>query len=42
MMEGIQTEKSVEIDGWLSLPEATLDLAKALESLAPYGPATKN
>jgi single-stranded-DNA-specific exonuclease len=41
MMEGIQTEKSVEIDGWLSLPEATLDLAKALESLAPYGPGNE-
>ncbi len=40
-LQGIQTEKSVGIDGWLSLPEATLDLAKALESLAPYGPGNE-
>ena len=41
MMQGIQTESNLEIDGWLSLPEATLDLAKALESLAPYGPGNE-
>ncbi len=41
MMEGIQTERNLEIDGWLSLPEATLDLAGALESLAPYGPGNE-
>ena len=41
MMQGIQTERSVEIDGWLSLPEATLDLAEALESLAPFGPGNE-
>ena len=41
MMPGIQTESSLEIDAWLSLPEATLELAEALESLAPYGPGNE-
>jgi single-stranded-DNA-specific exonuclease len=41
MMDGIRTERGVEIDGWLTLPEATLDLAKVLESLAPYGPGNE-
>jgi single-stranded-DNA-specific exonuclease len=41
MMDGIRTERGVEIDGWLTLPEATLDLAKALERLAPYGPGNE-
>ena len=41
MMQGIHTERSVEIDGWLTLPEANLDLAEALESLAPYGPGNE-
>ena len=41
LMQGIQTKKSVEIDGWLTLPEASLDLAKSLESLAPYGPGNE-
>ncbi len=31
-------ERTLEIDGWLSLPEITLGLAKELEILAPYGP----
>ena len=41
MLPGIQTERNLEIDGWLDLPDATLDLAKALESLAPYGPGNQ-
>jgi single-stranded-DNA-specific exonuclease len=41
MMAGISTEKSLAVDGWLSLPEASLDLTKALESLAPYGPGNE-
>jgi single-stranded-DNA-specific exonuclease len=41
MLAGIPTERSLGIDGWLSLPEATLELAEALESLAPYGPGNE-
>jgi single-stranded-DNA-specific exonuclease len=41
MMQGIQTERSREIDGWLTLPEASMELAAALESLAPYGPGNE-
>jgi single-stranded-DNA-specific exonuclease len=41
MMQGIQTESSLEIDGWLTLPEASMELAAALESLAPYGPGNE-
>ncbi|MGD0750900.1 MAG: hypothetical protein ABSA23_05780, partial [Anaerolineales bacterium] len=37
----IQTERSREIDGWLTLPEASMELAAALESLAPYGPGNE-
>lgn len=31
-------EPVLEIDGWLTLPELTLDLATCLEPLAPFGP----
>jgi single-stranded-DNA-specific exonuclease len=31
-------EPTLEIDAWLTLPELTLDLAAALEPLAPFGP----
>jgi single-stranded-DNA-specific exonuclease len=41
MMQDIQTERSLEIDGWLTLPEACMELAAALESLAPYGPGNE-
>ena len=41
MLAGIHTERSLAIDGWLSLPEATLDLAEAFESLAPFGPGNE-
>jgi len=41
MMSGIRKEKNLEIDGWLGLPEANLDLAEALEQLAPYGPGNE-
>ena len=34
-------ESSLEIDGWLALPDISLDLAEALESLAPYGPGNE-
>ena len=37
-MQGAEKiEPELEIDGWLSLPDANLELAKALEILAPYG-----
>jgi len=41
MMPAMQTESKLAIDGWLGLPEANLDLAKTLESLAPYGPGNE-
>jgi single-stranded-DNA-specific exonuclease len=41
MMKGIDTEEALEIDAWLTLPEITLDLARALEGLAPYGPGNE-
>ena len=41
MMQGIPMERGLEIDAWLSLPEASLDLAEALEQLAPYGPGNE-
>lgn len=31
-------EPGLEIDAWLALPDLTLDLAAALEPLAPFGP----
>ena len=34
-------EAALEIDGWLSLEEANLDLAEQLESLAPFGPGNE-
>jgi len=37
MMREFHSEEAVKIDGWLSLPEVTLELAEELESLAPYG-----
>jgi len=41
MMQGIQIERNLEIDGWLSLPEAGMELVAALERLAPYGPGNE-
>jgi single-stranded-DNA-specific exonuclease len=41
MMGEIETDSRLEIDGWLALPEITLDLAEVLESLAPYGPGNE-
>jgi len=37
MMREFQTEDVLKIDSWLNLPEASLELAEALENLAPYG-----
>jgi single-stranded-DNA-specific exonuclease len=34
---GIQAEKGLQINGYLSLPELTLDLVEDLERLAPFG-----
>jgi single-stranded-DNA-specific exonuclease len=41
MMREVHTEINLEIDGWLTLPEITLDLAEALELLAPCGPGNE-
>jgi single-stranded-DNA-specific exonuclease len=41
MMGEVETESLLEIDGWLNLPDLTLDLAEALEILAPYGPGNE-
>ena len=41
MMGEVKTDSRLEIDGWLDLPEITLDLAEVLESLAPYGPGNE-
>ncbi len=41
MIGEVETESILEIDGWLTLPDLTLDLAEALEILAPYGPGNK-
>jgi single-stranded-DNA-specific exonuclease len=39
MMDKVQLEEpSLEIAAWLGLPEVTLDLATAIEPLAPFGP----
>jgi single-stranded-DNA-specific exonuclease len=35
------TEHNLEIDGWIALPEINLQLAEALESLAPFGPGNE-
>jgi len=35
------TEHNLEIDGWMALPEINLQLAEALESLAPFGPGNE-
>jgi single-stranded-DNA-specific exonuclease len=34
---GLQKEKDLSIDGYISLPELTLDLVEDLERLAPFG-----
>jgi single-stranded-DNA-specific exonuclease len=34
---GVQKEKDLQIDGYLTLPELTLDLVEDLERLAPFG-----
>jgi single-stranded-DNA-specific exonuclease len=36
-----EIEASVEIDGWLDLPDVTLDLAAEVEKLAPFGPGNE-
>jgi single-stranded-DNA-specific exonuclease len=41
MLGEIEPEGNLGIDAWLNLPEITLDLAEALESLAPYGPGNE-
>ena len=41
MLGDVETEANLEIDDWLGLPEITLDLAAALETLAPYGPGNE-
>ncbi len=41
MLEGIQTDRSIKIDGWITLSEAGMGLAAVLESLAPYGPGNE-
>ncbi len=35
------TEAALEVDGWLPLSEANLELAEQLEALAPYGPGNE-
>jgi single-stranded-DNA-specific exonuclease len=34
---GVQKEKDLQIDGYLTLPELTLDLVEDIERLAPFG-----
>jgi single-stranded-DNA-specific exonuclease len=41
MLGEVEMERFLEIDGWLSLPEITPELANALEKLAPYGPGNE-
>ena len=41
MLGESEKEPVLEINGWLSLPEITLDLARELESLAPFGPGNE-
>jgi len=40
VMSGVE-EPELKIEAWLELREITLDLAAALESLAPYGPGNE-
>jgi single-stranded-DNA-specific exonuclease len=37
----VHEEPELSIDAWFDLPEITLDLAAALESLAPFGPGNE-
>ncbi len=39
--ETVYREPELRIDAWLDLPGVTLDLAAALESLAPFGPGNE-
>jgi single-stranded-DNA-specific exonuclease len=41
MVEKNKTEPHFKIDGWLTFPEITLDLARDLERLAPFGPGNE-
>jgi single-stranded-DNA-specific exonuclease len=34
-------EKTLNIDGWISLDEANMEFAEAIEKLAPFGPGNK-
>jgi single-stranded-DNA-specific exonuclease len=38
MMEGVRTETNLQLDGYLALPELSLDLVEDLQRLAPFGP----
>lgn len=39
--KAVNEEPGLRIDAWLNLPEITLDLATALECLAPFGPGNE-
>lgn len=38
MMGGVQAETGLQVDGYLALPELSLDLAEDFQRLAPFGP----
>jgi single-stranded-DNA-specific exonuclease len=40
-MGEVEAEPTLQIDGWLDLPEVTLELAENLEQLAPFGPGNE-
>ncbi|MGD0613407.1 MAG: single-stranded-DNA-specific exonuclease RecJ [Anaerolineales bacterium] len=41
MAREVETEASLQVDAWLELPQADLELAEALETLAPFGPGNE-
>lgn len=41
MMKDVETEPSIQIEDWLTLPDIDLDLARHLETLAPFGPGNE-
>ncbi|MBN2387365.1 MAG: single-stranded-DNA-specific exonuclease RecJ [Anaerolineales bacterium] len=41
MLAGIAAEPVLQIDGWVGLSEVTLDLARRIDTLAPFGPGNE-
>lgn len=41
MLGKVEREANLQVDAWLELPQADLELAEALDTLAPFGPGNE-